>query len=239
MDIPGYYNNQSYARGILTYADVERASHFEADVYARLILPHLVDKKAGTIYEAAVGPGILQCWISAHGFSDLEGSDISKNEVDLAQHFNPKVVQADAINDLSKRFSENSLSAIVALDFYEHLERDDFRKFLEVALSRLQPGGILIMRGPNADTPIVGSNLYNDITHVWAYTTVCLRALLSIAGFTRIWFCDDTKSSLHHGRWWKLPIMVVSQWLLTGVFWAASRYRIRFWGSSIYLYAQK
>jgi len=232
-------DNRSVGRGILYPCDVERVAISEARIYNRLILPVLLSDKAGKIYEAAVGPGILQCWMKNHGISELEGSDISRKEVDLAKYFNSRIVQSDAIKDIEERFAQDTFSLIIALDFYEHLQRADLSKFLHVAFSRLQPGGTLILRGPNADSPLVGTNFYNDVTHVWAYTTQSLRTLLSIAGFSRVSFVDDTRSSLHSGRWWKLPLMIVAQTLLTWTFYAASRVKIKYWGASIYVFARK
>lgn len=237
---PHYINeHQSLGRGIICASDVERIANFEKKIYDRLILPPLLASEAGKIYEAAVGPGILQCWLKSHGISEVEGCDISHKEIDLAKNFNARIVKSDAIKDLEERFAADSFSLIVALDFYEHLERADFSKFLDIAFSRLQPGGTLILRGPNGDSPLVGTNFYNDVTHVWAYTTQSLRALLSISGFSQISFVDDTKSSLHSGRWWKLPLMVFAQHLLTWAFYAASRVQIKYWGASIYVFARK
>ena len=239
MSLSHLEQHRSLGRGIFCAADVERIANFESGVYNRLFLPVLLGEKEDKIYEAAVGPGILQCWMKNQGISESEGCDISIKEVDLAKLFNPRVVQDDAIKHLQERFSPNSFSAIVALDFYEHLEREDFSRFLEVAFSRLKVGGTLILRGPNGDSPLVGTNLYNDVTHVWAYTTQSLRDLLSIAGFSRVSFVDDAESSLHSGRWWKLPLMVVAQHLLTWTLYAASRVKIKYWGASLYIFARK
>jgi 2-polyprenyl-3-methyl-5-hydroxy-6-metoxy-1,4-benzoquinol methylase len=239
MNGESYYKQQSCGRGIDSYNDVERLAFFERAAFDRILLPHFPRDSQCSIYEAAVGPGILQSWLQTHGYKNVEGSDFAENEIYLARMFNPKVVIEDSVSDLKTRFSESCFDVIVALDFYEHLPREVFREFLAVALSRLRRDGVLIMRGPNADSPLVGCNLYNDITHVWAYTTVCLRSLLRIAGYSSVTFSDDTRAILHSGRWWKLPLMVCCQKLLSLVFWSASRVKVNFWGSSLYVYARK
>jgi hypothetical protein len=96
-----------------------------------------------------------------------------------------------------------------------------------------------VLRGPNADSPLVGLNLYNDVTHVWAYTTTCLRALCRLNGFYEVHFCDDAIPGIYHGALWKKPLMHLAQIFLTQIFWMASRQRIQFWGSSIYIFARK
>ena len=234
-----YYKSQSHARGISSHADVEKLVMQEKDIFDRLLLPYLPKERSASIYEAATGPGILQCWLINRGYTCMEGSDFSENEANLAKHFNPRVVHGDSIVDLEARFKPESLSAIIALDFFEHIPRERFRDFLSIAASRLQPGGVLILRGPNADSPFVGLNLYNDITHVWAYTTTCLGALFRLAGFTQYAFNDDAIGGIHHGYWWKRLLMIPARKLLTFVCWAASRQYIRHWGMSIYVYAMK
>jgi 2-polyprenyl-3-methyl-5-hydroxy-6-metoxy-1,4-benzoquinol methylase len=237
MDGQSYYSQQSKGRGIFKSSDVQAIADFEKNVFDYLILPYLPSRSNIKIYEAAVGPGILQKWLQACGYKDIEGSDFSCAEVAIANEFNPRLIVADSTSDLTTRFTEKNFDAVLALDFYEHLPREEFRRFLEAVLSRLKPGGILILRGPNGDSPFVGCNLYNDITHVWAYTTICLSALLRIAGFSKVSFSDDTRGAIHSGRWWKLPLMVISQKMLSFVCWAATRVKVKFWGSSIYVYA--
>ena len=239
MSADSFYNRQSKARQISTYADVMRLSRASEAVFNRILGPFLPKDKQSCIYEAATGPGILQSWLRDKGYVNREGSDFSINEATLARQITPSIRHADSIEDLVERFSENSLQIIIALDFYEHLERENFIKFLNAAYSRLSAGGYLVLRGPNADSPLLGLNLYNDVTHVWAYTTSCLRVLCRLEGFEDVGFCDDSIPGLHHGAFWKAPLMRLSQLILTQMVWMASRQKVKFWGSSLYLFARK
>lgn len=239
IDGSSYYSQQSTARKIHTVEDVRRHAQAESIVYERLILPDLPIDLQSHIYEAATGPGILQCWLTDRGFSNVLGSDFSENESRLAHQINASVVHGDSLEDLRGRCPAESLDVIIALDFYEHLPRESFREFLTLAHSRLRRGGVLILRGPNGDSPFVGLNLYNDITHVWAYTTVCLNALATIAGFSRVAFKDDTEGALHKGWWWKRWPMAISRFLLSEICRIATRQRVRLWGASLYIYAHK
>jgi SAM-dependent methyltransferase len=239
IDGSTYYKKQSEARGIHSINDVVRVSAQEKVCFDQLILPFLPKEKSAVIYEAATGPGILQQWLNSRGFTNLEGSDFAENEAKMAGQVNPRVVYGDSISDLEERFQPESFSAIIALDFFEHIPRERFRNFLAIAATRLNKDGVLILRGPNADSPFVGLNLYNDITHVWAYTTVCLRVLALLAGFNKVEFADDTVGSIHRGGWWKRPLMVAAQKVLTFLFHAATRQRVALWGSSVYVYAYR
>lgn len=237
-DGTSYYEHQAKARGIKTADDSQKEALFEGAVFDRLILPHLPPPRDGAVYEAACGPGILQFWLCQRGFTNVEGSDFSLHEATLAASINPRIHYGDSLAHL-KTFGPGHFNAIIALDFYEHLPRELFREFLAIASESLKSGGVLIMRGPNGDSPFVGLNLYNDITHVWTYTTVALRALLALNGVTSVCFDDDTEKALHYGRWWKRPVMLVSRKILTWLTFAATRQKIHYWGMSLYVYARK
>jgi 2-polyprenyl-3-methyl-5-hydroxy-6-metoxy-1,4-benzoquinol methylase len=240
IDGSTYYQQQSEARRIRDVHDVTKMANDESRVFDRLILKHLPKNSECSIYEAATGPGILQAWLHSRGYKKLTGSDFSENEASLAQKISPGIIHADSIDDLEKRYDTESLDVIIALDFYEHIPRERFRDFLRISYTKLKPGGILILRGPNGDSPFVGLNLYNDITHVWAYTTTCLRALINLAGFKKnVLFKDDSIDGLHYGRWWKKHIMIIVQKTLSIVFWAASRQKIKHFGMSLYSYSIK
>lgn len=239
MDGASFYSKQSTARGILSISDVESIAIQEGGVFDQLILQFLPDDRRSLIYEAATGPEILQVWLRKSRFEKLIGSDFSENEVAIASSITNSIVHRDSLEDLCDRVSDSTCAAIIALDFYEHLPRESFRRFLQIAHSKLAPGGVLVMRGPNADSPLVGLNLYNDITHVWAYTTVCLNSLLRLAGFNAVTYKDDTLGGFHHGGTWKRWVMRPAQWILGNLVYFATRQRIRYWGMSIYVYAQK
>ena len=239
MTANSFYTRQSEARKITEPNDVERLSCENEVVFNRIISPVLPSDKSACIYEAATGPGILQFWLRKQGFTNREGSDFSEKEAFFAQHVTPAIRHADSLSDLTERFTEESLQTIIALDFYEHIERENFLRFLKIAHSRLSPGGWLVLRGPNADSPLVGLNLYNDVTHVWAYTTTCLSILCRLEGFQDVRFCDDAIPGIYNGASWKTPLMLFAQMILTQLVWMASRRRVQYWGSSIYLFAQK
>ena len=239
IDGSTYYNSQTQARGIGGISDVKRMAAEAANIYDRIFLKKLPSDEISAIYEAATGPGILQAWLKDRYFDNLHGSDFSEKEATLAGQISHNIIHKDSVADLQDRFPACTFDAIIALDFYEHLPRERFRDFLRISSSRLKPGGVLILRGPNADSPLVGLNLYNDITHVWSYTTSCLRVLCTLEGFQDVQFCDDAIPGLHHGAAWKTPLMRLAQMILTQLVWMASRQRVKFWGSSIYLFARK
>lgn len=233
-----YYELQAEARGINDVSDVERLAQDSTKIYSQVLAPWLPNDKNAGIYEVACGPGILQSWLKSEGYTEVYGSDFAETEAQLAQVINPNIRHGDSVAGVISR-GEGKYRAIVALDFIEHIPRDLVIPFLENCMRALEPGGVLIMRAPNADSPVVGLNLFNDMTHVWAYTTISMRAMLKIIGYRSIEFQDDTLSSIQKYRWIKYPIMVCAQLLLKGLLTAACRFRCEYLGSSIYMYARK
>lgn len=232
-----YYQHQSECRNIRTNEDVLKILKAVSPTYDRVFNPWLPSDTSVAIHEVACGPGILLCWLMSKGYINVTGCDIAANEVVLARMTGFDVTHGDAIADL-ERFNQE-LSTIFAINFIEHIPREAVIKFLRNAYAALRPGGNLILKMPNGDSPFVGRNLFNDITHEWAYTSTAFRAVSVMCGFSQIEFVDDTLVSICHKRWLKRPCMWLAQALLKGLFRAATHERFEYIGSSVYVCARK
>lgn len=238
MSTNEYYIHQSKARGIYSETDIEALVADLAPVYSRVLRDWLPADRKAYIYEAACGPGILIRWLKKQGYSNITATDRSAPEIALAQRTGLEVLTADSIEDLTKR-AEASFDCVIAIDFIEHLPRDSMLDFLRSCHRVLKQDGSLILRAPNGDSPVVGRNLFNDITHVWAYTTIALRALAQIAGFGKIEFVDDTVASVRNPRWLKVPLMRVAQILFKLFFHLSTREKLECVGASYYVRLRK
>jgi SAM-dependent methyltransferase len=79
---------------------------------------------------------------------------------------------------------EGSIGAIIATHLVEHLELDPLIKLLELAVTRLKPGGLFIAETPNPASLIVLGNSYIlDPTHVRPLHPSLLSFLCEGAGF--------------------------------------------------------
>ena len=103
----------------------------------------------------------------------------------------------------------------------------------------LAKGGRFILRYPNGDSPLVGMNLFNDITHVWTYTPNCLDTLARMHGFTRTHFVDESEQAIRDQRWLKVPLCRASKALLGFLFRAAAREKVVFWSPNLWAYLEK
>jgi 2-polyprenyl-3-methyl-5-hydroxy-6-metoxy-1,4-benzoquinol methylase len=233
-----YYESQSFGRDIKSASDVANLATQESSSYDLAILPFLGRPEQCRIYEAATGPGILQSWLKARSYQNVEGSDMSGTEAAIAASINPNVQHADSLAHLGS-FTDGSFDAIVALDFLEHIPREDFRRFLDIAFAKLVPSGVLIMRGPNGDSPFVGLNLYNDPTHIWCYTSTSLTVLHRLAGFSQIELADDTEHRFGNARGLKRLVRRTLRWTLAKYIKASTGITLRYFGTSLYSYARK
>lgn len=232
-----YYNFQSECRNIKTASDVEKIATYVTPAYNRIFPRWLPSSLSAPIHEVACGPGIFLRWLDQRGFTNITACDLSFTEVELAKQASANVFHGNAIEHL-REFSEY-FSTIVALDFIEHISRQHMFEFLRNAYASLEPGGNLVLRMPNGDSPFVGRNLYNDVTHEWAYTTVSLRAVAKICKFEGVEFLDDTYLSIQKCRTLKLPFMWAAQFILKNIFRAATHERFDYIGPTVYACLRK
>jgi SAM-dependent methyltransferase len=144
----------------------------------------LPEDKNAFIVELACGNGKLLHFFKQHGYSNLQGVDISPDQVGLARQVIPDVTQANVLDWLAPR--KNHFDLIVALDLIEHFTRDEALRFVDLCFTALKPGGRLILQTPNADSPFGMQHRYNDITHEWAFNANQLTRLMRRAGFESI-----------------------------------------------------
>ncbi len=238
--MPGdaYYSYQATARGLNSPADVEALTDRMSAIYDRVLAGWLpLDRKA-SIYEVACGPGIMLRYLRRQGFTRLEGSDLSECQVALARAAGLPVAQADSLAEL-RRHPAGTWDCLIAIDFIEHVPKDVLIGFLTECHRTLNPGGCLILRAPNGDSPFVGRNLFNDITHYWAYTSIATRALLMMAGFERVEFADEALALVERHRWLKVPLMKLVQAAVRFAIRLATREHLAFLSSSYYVAAWK
>lgn len=221
-----YYDYQATARGIRSIDDVKRNAADKAYIYDRLVVPWLPAKDV-RIVELACGHGAFLHWLKERGYFNVEGVDSSSEQTRFAEQI---VVthRADVIDWLRSQ-KERSCAALVAIDFIEHISKDAFMDLFGEASRVLQDGGRLILRYPNGGSPMVGFNLFADITHIWTYTPGCLQTLATMHGFTKVEFVDEGYNTYRDNRWFKVPLGKISTIVLRSLFQAATKVRIDYW----------
>ena len=220
-----YYKFQTAARGVHSLEDVRRIAMEKVYLYDRFVRRWLPGDLAKPIAELACGHGSFLHWLKSGNFSSVTGVDSSAEQVALAKQVGAQVDQDD-VNHWLARQPQNHFAALVAIDLIEHLPKDDFMELLRASHAALAPGGSLILRLPNGDSPFVGRNLFNDITHLWTYTPNCLNSLAQMHGFSRTEFADEGADAIRDQRWLKVPLAKLSAGILRALIQAATREKI-------------
>ena len=217
-----YYSYQTQARGITGTDGIKDIARQRHHVYKQILFPALPKDRSQRVVELACGHGSLLWLLGQEGYTNILGIDSSDEQITAAKLVCDNVEKEDVTAWLSKS-SSDSVDAIVAIDLIEHISKDDFMELLKESKRVLVPGGRLIMRCPNGDSPFVGRNLFNDITHIWCYTTNCMRTLSKMHGYSSAVFSDECDAQLTGARWWKIPVSKLARGFLKSFVKTASR----------------
>lgn len=153
-------------------------------VYEHYLRGWLPQDRTIPILDVGCGAGLFLHFLKDEGYTQLSGVDASPSQVALARQSGLEILQENALDHLKQRSGD--LGLIVALDFIEHLTRDEALTFLDACFQALQPGGRLILQTPNGESPWVGNVLYGDYTHEQCFTPHLLEKLMHRAGFEQI-----------------------------------------------------
>jgi 2-polyprenyl-3-methyl-5-hydroxy-6-metoxy-1,4-benzoquinol methylase len=233
-----FYKFQAETRGVHSLDDVRYFAETKSFIYDRILRPWLPQDATLPIAEVACGHGSFLHWLKSRGYTNITGVDSSPEQMEFARQVGVAVEQDD-VNRWLARQPKNHFGAIVAIDLVEHLPKDDFMELLHLAQSVLLPGGSLILRLPNGDSPFVGMNLFNDITHVWTYTPNALNSLSQMHGFVAAQFVDEGADVIRDHRWLKVPLAKISRFLLRATVRAVTRENLQFWSPHLWACLKK
>ena len=142
-------------------------------------------RRNGPVLDVGCGAGALLAILRDEGV-EASGVDITADMVAEAQALGLEVYQADAVEYL-RSVPEKSLGSVVAIQVIEHLPIEVLVQLLELAASRLRPGGLFIAETPNPGSLFVLGNSYIlDPTHVWPIHPALATFLCESAGFSGI-----------------------------------------------------
>lgn len=144
----------------------------------------LPKKNDAVIADVGCGDGTMIHFFHTMGYRNVNGVDISAEQVEIARQVCPDVVHGSAHAFLEARPEQFDL--VIALDLIEHFRKDEVMRFLAACRNALRPGGALIMQTPNAEAPWGGSLRYGDFTHEVAFTPACLARLQKLHGFVQV-----------------------------------------------------
>lgn len=171
----GAYYSTTFARANpATDADYR----MRARILRQALLPHLPASRDARLLDLACGNGYAVHMLREAGYTNVRGVDLSGEQVALARRRGLPVEEGDAFRTLEGESA--SCDAILALDFIEHLDRDELLAFFDLARKALRPGGRLVVKTANANSPIATRLRWGDLTHEQLFTENSLRAAFQV-----------------------------------------------------------
>jgi SAM-dependent methyltransferase len=147
------------------------------------------DRRAPCL-DLGCGAGGFLYYLRHRGFSDVGGTDLNEESLDVARSLGlANVRRADAAAYLAQ-VPSGSIGLISALNFFEHLTKSETLTLLPLVFDALAPGGRLVAITPNGLSPFGGATRYWDFSHETSFTPASWRQLARIAGFAEAHFED-------------------------------------------------
>jgi len=166
-----------------------RALHAYWDYCQRKYLPLLqAVPRDGAVLDLGCGAGYLLRFLMMQGFSQVEGVDVSAEQVQLATKRGCRAGVVDAFRFLESR--RQTFDAIIALDFVEHFTKEEVVRMLTSICDALKEGGVLLLQTPNGQGLFATEVIYGDFTHMTIFNPGSLAQLLRAAGFAEIRFTE-------------------------------------------------
>lgn len=153
--------------------------------YVRMIKRHVPADRSIRIADLACGHGALVFCLRALGYANVEGVDVSPEQVALAHRRGICEVQCGNMLDVL-RGKERAYDVIFLMDILEHLDRQSVMDLLGAAEKALADRGRLIVHVPNAEGRFGMRIRYGDFTHQVCFTPQSIRQVLAAAGFGRV-----------------------------------------------------
>ncbi len=180
--------------------------------YRRLVLPLLPASRTTRILDAASGIGYLVETLRNAGYSSVDAIDISPEQVEIARQRGISVEQADALTYLAG--VKSVYDVILALDFIEHLDRNEILRFLDLCMQALRPGGRIIVKTPNANSPLASRSRFRDLTHELCFTEQSLSEAFLACGLKIIHIGGEPTRPWTFAGWvrWVVAKVIRTAW---------------------------
>lgn len=175
-DAPGFYGTYaSYKNYRTPELGAKQKRRFDAEIWgAAACAPSM------RFLEIGCGTGAFLAYLAAKGVSDFLGID---HDPALAEVVPAAVRDHFVCGDLWRALETGApFDRIVALDVLEHFTAEEALRLLVAARDRLNRGGRVVLKVPNAACPWGLQYQFGDLTHRSAFTPLSLRQLADAAG---------------------------------------------------------
>ena len=156
-----------------------------------------VDLIAGRepVLDAGCGRGEFLDLLEEHGIA-CRGVDLDPDMVKRCREKGHENVEQGSLIECLERTPAGSLGAIFSAQVIEHLELAQLQRFLELGLSRLRPGGLLIAETVNPHSAAALKAFWVDPTHMHPLFPETMLSLCALAGYA----AGDVFAPVGYGR---------------------------------------
>lgn len=167
-----------------------RLSLKDNQYFVNMINKHLPSDTNIKIADLACGHGSLIFCLKEKGYNNVEGVDISAEQVDLAHSIGIPEVKLIDINEFLNKNS-NEFNVVFMIDILEHLTKQELFGTLDNAYNSLKGTGKVIIHTPNAGGIFGVRRFHDDLTHQICFTSQSIKQVLYATGFKEINIFED------------------------------------------------
>jgi 2-polyprenyl-3-methyl-5-hydroxy-6-metoxy-1,4-benzoquinol methylase len=160
-----------------------------------LIKKYIPSKKDIAVLDLACGHGSLVYCLKQLGYTNVQGVDISAEQVSLAHDLGLNEIKCQDIKEflLDKT---NSFDVIFLMDILEHFTKQELFDYLDIVYLSLKQGGIVVIHVPNGEGVFGMRIRFGDLTHENCFTSQSMNQALTTCGFDGI-LCYEDKPIVH------------------------------------------
>jgi 2-polyprenyl-3-methyl-5-hydroxy-6-metoxy-1,4-benzoquinol methylase len=204
-----FYDFQTQARRLTSREALEKAFNRDTGRFRAMFAGILPRSRAARILDCGCGFGNVLYQLRSLGFERSLGIDADPKQVALAQSLGLPARRGEILSFLKKQ--KAAWDVLFAVDFIEHLTKDQAIRFLDAAARALKPGGLLLLRTPCCDGLFGAAHRHNDITHEWGLTSVAAENLLRMCAFEDIRILDERPRRPQRLWWLRVPLFYAAR----------------------------
>lgn len=146
------------------------------------------------LLEIGFGNGSFLGWARDQGHTVF---GVETNEFQLSTSERAGFHTRGTLIELENAFDVRDLDGVVAFDVFEHLAPAQLTDLLQDLHRLLKPGGWILARVPNGDSPFGRLNQHGDLTHVATLGSMSLRQL-ALASNLQLLYTGSPQTPIFH-----------------------------------------
>lgn len=174
-----YVSTEQAAAGVDVEAGLKSTDYPQL---LELIRRHIPPERSIRIADLGCGHGSLIFCLRSLGYRNVEGVDLSPEQVDLARRLGISGIRRGGLDEFL-RSGTGAYDVLFLMDVLEHLQKQEVIDMLELACGALKVGGRIVLHVPNAEGLFGMRVRYGDFTHEVCFTPQSIRQVLRACGF--------------------------------------------------------